>query len=506
MSCQATCLRLTIVINTFILWIIGILSLASGCFLKLSHYVQYTLDPNTSSLILSTNEFDSYFSSFAWFLILLGLFTILTAILGACGVGTGQFSLIVYSLLIFILLFGQTFIFLVYSGYVETEKYDNFNESQQVSVVQSLSYIPLYLNLSLLSIFKSALKFETWNRGSLTQNGINSNGFSTPNTFDISPIGSAIIGFQNKFNCCGYHDACDYCDYGEQKSFGRVADAPFFEKLWRHNRTIGDRDGKSCKFDSRRCKNMCTISDIGLTDMDSFYNNVDPDSDLEHTGNKSSFPGATFATMTGCRPAFEKLYNSKRLTYEIIIISWLMLQFLVCFFAIFLCCLNRKIAKDQEKFQNDHIRYQNEHLLNSYKYNGNNLDNIDRFSTYNRTLSHNIDRFEKEQHASAAQQQSQQMHNNSTMRYGSLARQLTNHSGISHHESTPIINGSLHNSQDYLINQNENEQLLNQQQQQYKSNIMASPGAGTATSMNTNNSTVYLQPTAHPRTLAMPQN
>lgn len=73
MGCQTACLRLTIVITDFVLWLIGIAILAVGSFLKLSNYIQYTLDPTSSKLVKVTTETDIQFNNFSWLLIAIGL-------------------------------------------------------------------------------------------------------------------------------------------------------------------------------------------------------------------------------------------------------------------------------------------------------------------------------------------------------------------------------------------------------------------------------------------------
>ena len=87
MGCPATCLRLTIVITDFILWLLGIAVLAVGSFLKLSNYVQYTLDPTTSRLLEYETDSDLQFSHFSWLLIIVGIVLIFRRLEFVCFAG-----------------------------------------------------------------------------------------------------------------------------------------------------------------------------------------------------------------------------------------------------------------------------------------------------------------------------------------------------------------------------------------------------------------------------------
>ena len=318
MGCPATCLRLTIVITDFILWILGISILAIGSFLKLSNYVQYTLDPTTSRLLEYTTQTDLQFNHFSWVLIILGIIFVFTAILGACSVNNGQYLLVFYSCLVLCLMLLQTSLFLIYSGYLGRKDSDlkNLSGFYENTI---FTKIPTYLDNSFRAIFRSALNLD---KSDIVEG------------YDVSPIGTTIISIQNRMHCCGYFNACDYCSIqGEENVFTKELSSSFLNV----NKVV-----RKCEDVDNRCKNIC------------------PAGQNDQNEQKSSF-------QTGCKEAFQTSFKNKQLLFESIIMSWLILQFLVSFFAIFLCCVNRKIYKDKQEFKDNHIRYQNEEYAYNYK-------------------------------------------------------------------------------------------------------------------------------------------
>ena len=320
MTRPETWLRLTIVLTDFILWLFGIAILAMGSFLKLSNYVQYTISslspshPSTAGyteLIKQQNLTSENFNHFSWVLILIGLFLVGVAILGACSVSNGQILLLIYSCLIFCSMFGQTLIFLIYNGHLGDQVPLNPSLKTNTSVELKSrinlkndfsSYVPFYIDESFLAIFSSGINVPTGPDGS------DANGnFTKRVSYDISPIGTTIITIQNSMKCCGYFNACDFCP-----------DSKF--------------SSKACFYIPNTCKNICPKNAVDHSTIYEF----------------------------GCKEAFYEYFKDRKLLFEIIIMFWLILQFLVGVFALILCCVNRKIEKDRVKFRNDHVRYQNE--------------------------------------------------------------------------------------------------------------------------------------------------
>jgi len=214
----------------------------------------------------------------------------------------------------------QTSLFLIYSGYLGRKDSGDLDLSGFYEKT-IFTKIPTYLDNSFRAIFRSALNLD---KSDIVEG------------YDVSPIGTTIISIQNRMHCCGYFNACDYCSIqGEENVFTKELSSSFLNV----NKVV-----RKCEDVDNRCKNICPAGPVSS----------------HQNEQKSSF-------QTGCKEAFQNSFKNKQLLFESIIMSWLILQFLVSFFAIFLCCVNRKIYKDKQEFKDNHIRYQNEEYAYNYK-------------------------------------------------------------------------------------------------------------------------------------------
>ena len=144
----STCVRIFLCIINFFMWLAGVLTLAFGAFLKLSKYIQYTLDPVSSKKFIIQTPTDLRFSNFAYIIMCFGAVLILISVLGTCGAKSDTFTnrlcITVYGICVLILIgFQLSFYFLFISG-VRTSS-DYFNR------------LKTDFHESLLSIFKSAI-------------------------------------------------------------------------------------------------------------------------------------------------------------------------------------------------------------------------------------------------------------------------------------------------------------------------------------------------------------